>query len=161
MYISKSEKYKIKTKSFLTYMNKMQPQAAQIKPLSANTSLLKEVYNTNQVENIATNLDFENGYDIFKNSKNITNNSNNKLNNNGEKKVVKCSKCFNQCPSKIGLTLSRPSRPTLPPNMKFAPPNSKFGPSNCCNNKNAIQEGKGQNSSPEMQSGQILFVYNS
>ena len=141
----------------------MQPQAAQIKSLSGNVTYLKEVYNTNLVENIYTNLDFENGYDVFKNSKSITNNDSNKLNNNGDKKIVKCFKCFTRSPSKIGMSLNRPSRPNLPPNMKFAPPRPKFEPSNHCNsnNNNAVREGKTQVFPSELQSGQILFVYNS
>lgn len=142
-------------------MTKTQPQTDRTKSVTGSATYLKEIYNTNKVENIETNMDFVNGYDVFKNSKNITNNDNNKHNNNGDKKIVKCFKCFTCSPSKIGMSLNRPSRPSLPPNMKFVPPKPKFEPDNLVNNNNAIQERKNQSFSPETQSGQILFVYNS
>ncbi|KAK8860999.1 hypothetical protein M9Y10_012691 [Tritrichomonas musculus] len=142
-------------------MNQTQPQLDTAQTLEASNSYLKEAYSTKLVENIATNMDLQNGYVILKNLKNIPTNSNNKLNNNNEKKVVKYPRCFTRSPSNVGLSLSRPSRPSLPPNMKFTPPNQKLEQSNIRNNNNAIQEGKNQIFSSEMLSGQVLFVYNS
>ena len=141
-------------------MFEAQTQAEQTLPLQVNNIYLKEIYSTNRVENIATNLDYQNKF-VYKGLQSIpnnnSNNNNNKVNSNGEKKVVKYHRCFTRSPANIGHSLNRPSRPSLPPNMKFTPPNQKLEASDNRNN-NTIQDGKKQILNPEMLSGQILFV---